>query len=296
MKKKQGIFRNYNLVFVLMLTVIIFSTNIQAEESEKSDMDSNLDLKTINVKMSNTAGKDMLELRHLSEVMGWNLRYESEHKIIVIYNVNNDTNKANNGNRSDNGSESNNGNSDSSIKKAESSQNSIELSLQEARLNGQKMAITPKIIEGRTYLGFEDIKTIMDITGASRKVNLLTALYLDQKVYKPGQKIGVYIRAYNPTDETVTLRMSSGQKYDLFVDRYNEDSGQFEEIWYWSKDKFFTMALQSAEIKAGQSLEYDLEIEPDLPADSTGEYRLRGIIKTIEKPLELNGERFEILK
>ena len=57
-----------------------------------------------------------------------------------------------------------------------------------------------------------------------------------------------------------------------------------EEIWRWSDDKFFTMALVFKELEPGEGLSYDLDLEfqPD-----TGEYILCGELATIPKRIKL---------
>jgi uncharacterized protein YndB with AHSA1/START domain len=86
------------------------------------------------------------------------------------------------------------------------------------------------------------------------------------------------IRAYNISGEKLTLYFNSGQSYDLYLFRDND------EIWRWSEGKFFTMAIVSREIEPGEKLSYEVEIP--VSGLEVGQYILTGELTTI-KPLQL---------
>ena len=115
---------------------------------------------------------------------------------------------------------------------------------------------------------------------------IITSLYTDQSVYRTDEKITAHLRLYNFTDKSIRLNFGSGQRYDLYLTQGDE------ELWRWSDDKFCTMALIYKEIEAGESLEYDLELEPGL---SPGEYILAGKLATLPEAMELNEVMIEIV-
>ncbi|MFP4662505.1 MAG: BsuPI-related putative proteinase inhibitor [Halanaerobiales bacterium] len=134
-----------------------------------------------------------------------------------------------------------------------------------------------KLIDGRTYLSIEKAREVFDRIGENTK--LVTGLYTNQEEYDRGNIITAHIRAYNMGEESIELDFSSGQRYDLYLERDNK------EIWRWSEGRFFTMALAQVEIEAGDSLDYDVEINTEL---TPGKYTLTGELATIGSAIELN--------
>jgi len=139
------------------------------------------------------------------------------------------------------------------------------------------------IREGRTYLPIGIVREVLQEMGEGM---IITSLYTDQSVYRTDEKITAHLRLYNFTDKSIRLNFGSGQRYDLYLTQGDE------ELWRWSDDKFFTMALIYKELEAGESLEYDLELEPGL---SPGEYILAGKLATLPEAMELNEVMIEIV-
>ncbi|MFP4017540.1 MAG: BsuPI-related putative proteinase inhibitor [Halanaerobiales bacterium] len=145
----------------------------------------------------------------------------------------------------------------------------------------QRLSKDVKLIEGRSYLSIEKARDVFEEVGENTK--LITGLYTDQEEYMTGNPVTAHIRVYNMSKESIKLDFSSGQRYDLYLERDNK------EIWRWSDGKFFTMALARVEIEAGDSMEFDVEIDTDKDADLTpGKYILSGELAIIGSAIELN--------
>ncbi len=136
-----------------------------------------------------------------------------------------------------------------------------------------------EIIDGRTYISIETASELFN--ELKEEDGLLTSLYTEQQEYMPGETITAHIRAYNISDESIKLDFSSGQRYDLYLTKDNE------EIWRWSNGRYFTMALVQKELKPGEELAYDVEIDPDFDL-KPGKYILSGELSTISSKIDLN--------
>jgi len=134
-----------------------------------------------------------------------------------------------------------------------------------------------ELIGGRTYISLEIASELFN--RLKEENGLLTSLYTEQREYKPGESITAHIRVYNLSVESIKLDFSSGQRYDLYLLNDNE------EIWRWSNGRYFTMALVQKELKPGEKLVYDVEIDADL---KEGEYILSGELATISSKIDLN--------
>jgi hypothetical protein len=66
-----------------------------------------------------------------------------------------------------------------------------------------------------------------------------------------GTAVTVELRVTNPQTQPVTVQFSSGQQYDFRVRR---PDGSI--VWTWSADKFFTGALTSRTLAAGETAIY----------------------------------------
>ena len=124
--------------------------------------------------------------------------------------------------------------------------------------------------DGKNYIKIKFINQLLSKLN-ERKINLLTGLRLENKVLTPGESFIAWIEIYNLSEKSITLNFSSGQLYDLYLK--NSD----HEIWRWSENKFFTMAVQSKKIAPGDKLIYKIEV-PGI--DGPGEYILSGEIKS----------------
>jgi hypothetical protein len=238
--------KNYLSGIVFLLFIIVILL-VQSVKTGASDTQ----LRNLNVEFRKINNEIMVQLRSLVNELNWQLDYNSGQKVVTI---------------------NHNG-------------NTLKLSIPEGTLKGEEMLKTPEIVEGRTYLGIEDIQEIINRLAVDDKPALLTGLYTDKDEYLKGEEITAYIKAYNISGKELFLDFSSGQRYDLWL---LQDGG---EVWRWSDGKFFTMALVRKELGAGEVLEYEIQLPEDL---EKGEYVLQGELKTIGSLLTLNSLNFRI--
>lgn len=68
----------------------------------------------------------------------------------------------------------------------------------------------------------------------------------DKQNYELGEAVRITFIVENPTQQNVTFRFSSGQRYDIWA------VGDTGEVWRWSRGKAFTQALTSLTLKPGE--------------------------------------------
>ncbi len=165
--------------------------------------------------------------------------------------------------------------------------NIFKLPIGQKEVAGEQLKAAPLIKEGRTYIDAKMLKTILEEM-EEIVPDIVTNLRVEDSVVQPGQDLKAVISLYNISERDLNLKYSSGQLYDLFL--YKNE----KEIWRWSADRMFTMALISKDLEPTAQLEYEekVVIADDL---SEGEYMLTGIIAT-EKPLKLNEINLEVVK
>lgn len=209
-------------------------------------------MKIFKMKIYSFAGVEMLQLRELADELGWALDYVPGKKETII--------------RKDNFSLSLRGIGSLSMDIWD---------MVEGEAAGEDAPLLIK--EGRTYLSLRRAGEFLEQMGEEI---LVAGFYTDRSSYKKDDKITAHMRLYNFTSESIRLNFGSGQRYDLYL--LQDD----EEIWRWSDDKFFTMALVFKELEPGEGLSYDLDLEfqPD-----TGEYILGGELATIPERIKLGG-------
>ena len=74
----------------------------------------------------------------------------------------------------------------------------------------------------------------------------ISGVRTDKQNYELGETVKITFIIENPTQQDVTFRFSSGQKYDIWV------VGDTGEIWRWSRGKAFTQAFTSLTLKPGE--------------------------------------------
>lgn len=214
-------------------------------------------------------GKEMIQLRSLADKYGWSLHYDTMSKEIRIKdNIHSITLSPVN---------------DRSIQ-FDNFQNGDSGGLSGTASGGDMDQLYPLIKDGRSYLSIKSLKVIFNKFEEKR---LLTGLYTDKIESVVNEKKIAHLRLYNLSQESVRLNFGSGQRYDLYL--LKDD----QEVWRWSDGKFFTMALAQLEVKPGESLEYDVELPVDL---ETGEYILSGELATVPVSLELNEIYIEVIE
>ena len=99
----------------------------------------------------------------------------------------------------------------------------------------------------------------------------------DKREYIAGEKIELSIHILNPTSNSIRLDFNSMQRYDFMILKDKE------EVWRWSSDKMFAMALGSLVLEPDEERSYREVLET--AGIAPGEYELAGII-TSKPPLK----------
>lgn len=76
---------------------------------------------------------------------------------------------------------------------------------------------------------------------------------LSHAMYGPGQPVEVALHVRNAGPAPVSITFSSGQHFDLVVRRPRGD-----EVWRWSHDKAFIQVFETATLKPGDVLAYQV--------------------------------------
>ena len=163
--------------------------------------------------------------------------------------------------------------------------NEVQLNINKAKYNDQELSEPPIIKDGRTYISFEVLKRLLgDLE--NMEPELLATLNTDKVIVNRGKKIKALIELYNISDNNVRINYPSGQLYDLYLVHENA------EVWRWSDDRFFTMALRYKDLKPGDKLHYEEEITFDKDYKEGG-YILGGKIAT-RTPISLPELEIEV--
>jgi hypothetical protein len=115
-------------------------------------------------------------------------------------------------------------------------------------------------------------------TSEEGNMNYGVSMSTDKMNYSVAEPIIITLKIFNYTEEKITFHFNTGQRYDFII----EDEGG-NEIWCWSKDRMFAMAL-GEEILGPDNPEviYTAEYKDRL---SPGYYKITGGLVAQEKPM-----------
>ena len=134
------------------------------------------------------------------------------------------------------------------------------------------------IIRGNWYFIYRNDS---DTDSLEIKVNTNRSSYDDEEA------IAVSILFFNKSDELITLKYTSGQKYDLVLEKYNR------EVWRLSDNKGYIPSINTLKIAAGNYMLFtDI-----IPADeelSRGNYELYAEVKTSGTTIKSNKVYFNL--
>ncbi len=99
----------------------------------------------------------------------------------------------------------------------------------------------------------------------------------DKTEYAPGEPIMMCLEVTNQTEEVVTFKFSSGQRYDFLI----EDAAG-HTVWRWATDKGFIQMLGEQRVAPGQVLTYRERFDGILPSRT---YTVVGILVASNRPL-----------
>lgn len=99
-------------------------------------------------------------------------------------------------------------------------------------------------------------------------------LATDKSVYRAGEPVKITITAANKSRAAANLLFGSGQSYDINITDLNK-----KDVWHWSHNKVFTLAVRHVKLLPRQKLKYDFTWEQldnkGRPVKS-GKYFIRG--------------------
>ena len=111
-----------------------------------------------------------------------------------------------------------------------------------------------------------------------RNMNYGISLTTDKMSYSVDESIIITLKIFNYTEEDIAFHFNTGQRYDFTIE---DEEGS--EIWRWSEDKMFTMALGEETLgSANPEIIYKAEYKGKL---SPGYYKITGIFVAQEKPM-----------
>lgn len=103
-------------------------------------------------------------------------------------------------------------------------------------------------------------------------------LAVDRASYAPGDTAQATFAVFNHSSERVALQFTSGQRYDMVLERPDGSS-----LWRWAEARGFIQALGEEVVGPGRE-ELSYHISVPVP-ERSGTYRLRGILTSSSHPL-----------
>ena len=107
-------------------------------------------------------------------------------------------------------------------------------------------------------------------TSEERNMNYGMSIMIDKMSYTVGKPITMTLKIYNYTEEEITFRFNTSQRYDFIIE---DEEGN--EVWRWSKDRMFAMMLGEETLgQTNPEIIYTVEYKGKL---SSGYYKITGI-------------------
>ncbi|HDP70085.1 MAG TPA: hypothetical protein ENN38_04660 [Actinobacteria bacterium] len=118
------------------------------------------------------------------------------------------------------------------------------------------------------------------VTFHQKKNGLEIDFLVSKEGFSVGEDVSLKLSIKNTNSNTRVLNFTSGQKYDFLVE---DSSGR--EVWRWSYDKSFTMALEEKKLEPGEQLTYEV-IWPQKDLENkqvlAGDYLVKGFCSAME--------------
>lgn len=109
-------------------------------------------------------------------------------------------------------------------------------------------------------------------------MNYGISMSTDKMSYSVGEPIKMTFKIFNCNEEDVVFHFNTSQRYDFIIE---DEEGN--EVWRWSKDMMFAMALGEEILKPTNSeVIYKAEYKGKL---SPGYYKITGVFIAQEKPM-----------
>jgi hypothetical protein len=103
---------------------------------------------------------------------------------------------------------------------------------------------------------------------------LAIKLLTDKTAYSTGEPVKITFMVINKSLSDANLLFGSGQSYDIMITDRND-----RDIWHWSYDKVFTMAVRHVKVSPRQNLKYALtwqQVDNKGRPVPQGKYFIRG--------------------
>ena len=112
-------------------------------------------------------------------------------------------------------------------------------------------------------------------------MNYGVSMTTDKMSYSVGKPIIMTLKIFNYTEEDIVFHFNTSQRYDFIIE---DEKGN--EIWCWSKDRMFTMALGEETLgPTNTEVIYTAEYRDKL---SPGYYKIIGIFIAKDRPMSGN--------
>lgn len=139
----------------------------------------------------------------------------------------------------------------------------------------KSLILIPFLLGGCSLL-FSGYTTHADTTQDQNDIEL--SIETDRNIYSQSGHVKIVMRIRNTGRESVTLEFPSSRQYDFIVIKDDQ------EVWRWSRDKYFTQAFTTVAIEPGDLLTYTAEWDQkDNISKSVGPgiYIIKGILPAI---------------
>lgn len=90
---------------------------------------------------------------------------------------------------------------------------------------------------------------------AQANASLPVALKSDKASYRRGETLSFTMTMRNASDQTQTLRFTSGQNFDLLA-RRADAAADSPPLWRWASDKMFTREIRDVSLRPGEEREF----------------------------------------
>ena len=116
-------------------------------------------------------------------------------------------------------------------------------------------------------------------TSEERNMNYGISMMTDKTSYSIiGEPITIVLKVFNYTEEKITFQFNTSQRYDFIIE---DEEGI--EVWRWSKDRMFAMALGEEILRPSNpevicTEEYKGKLSP-------GYYKVTGIFIAKDRPM-----------
>jgi len=118
-------------------------------------------------------------------------------------------------------------------------------------------------------------------TSEERNMNYGISITTDKMSCFVGEPIKMALKVFNYTKEDINFQFNTSQRYNFIIE---DEKGN--EIWRWSEDKMFTMALGEETLGSDNpEIIYTAEYKGKL---SPGYYKVTGILVAKDRPMSGN--------